>query len=98
VIALRARGGTLVHLVPLALTTVVEDAAGVHRFQIVQAAPDRLALRLTDADRARAGKAAAGALRAYLDRHALTNVEVVLEAGEPRPERHGGKLRQVVAM
>ena len=98
VIALRAGNGALVRLVPLALTTVVEDAAGVHRFQIVQTAPDRLALRLTDADRPRAGAVAACALRAYLDRESLSNVDIALEAGEPQPERRGGKLRQVVAM
>jgi len=98
VVALRAHDGTLVSIVPLALTTVVEDAAGVHRFQIVQTAPDRLALRLTDADRARAGAAALAALRAYLDGHALTHVAIVLDDGEPRPERRGGKLRQVVAL
>jgi len=98
VVALRAVDGTRAHLVPLALTTVVEDAARVHRFQIVQTAPDCLALRLTDADRARAGATAVAALRAYLDRHALTGVAIVLEAGEPRPEHRGGKLRQVVAM
>jgi len=28
----------------------------------------------------------------------LTGVAIVLEAGEPRPEHRGGKLRQVVAM
>jgi len=98
VVALRAPDGTVVHLVPLALTTVVEDAAAVHRFQIVQTAPDRLCLRLMDTDRARAGATATGALRVYLDLHALSNVEIVLESGEPQPERHGGKLRQVVAM
>jgi phenylacetate-coenzyme A ligase PaaK-like adenylate-forming protein len=98
VVALRARDGTLTHLVPLALTTVVEDAADVHRFQVVQTAPDALALRLTDTDRARAGATAVAALRAYLDRHALAHVDIVLEAGEPRPEHRGGKLRQVVAM
>jgi phenylacetate-coenzyme A ligase PaaK-like adenylate-forming protein len=98
VVALHARDGTIAHLVPLALTTVVEDAADVHRFQIVQTAPDGLALRLTDADRARAGATAVAALRAYLDRHALNHVGIVLEGGEPRPEHRGGKLRQVVAM
>jgi phenylacetate-CoA ligase len=98
VVELRARDGTHAHLVPLALTTVVEDAAGVHRFQIVQTAPDRLALRLTHADRARAGATAVAALRAYLDRHALEHVGIVLETGEPRPEHRGGKLRQVVAL
>jgi hypothetical protein len=50
------------------------------------------------ADRARAGAGALAALRAYLDQHALSNVEIVLEAGEPLPEKRGGKLRQVVAM
>jgi len=70
----------------------------VHRFQIVQTASDRLCLRLMDADRARAGAGALAALRAYLDQHALYNVEIVLEAGEPLPEKRGGKLRQVVAM
>jgi phenylacetate-CoA ligase len=98
VITLRAPDGATQHLVPLALTTVVEDAADVHRFQIVQTASDRLCLRLTDADRARAGATAMAALRAYLDRHALSNVDVVLEPGEPEPESRGGKLRQVVAM
>ncbi len=98
VITLRASDGTTQHLVPLALTTVVEDAVDVHRFQIVQTASDRLSLRLTDTDRARAGTAAMAALRAYLDQHALSNVAIVLEAGEPVPETRGGKLRQVVAM
>ena len=98
VIGLRAQDGTLEHLVPMALTTVVEDAADVHRFQIVQTAPDRLCLRLMDSDRARAGEVARMALRAYLDRHTLSNVDVVIDSGEPQPERRGGKLRQVVAM
>jgi phenylacetate-coenzyme A ligase PaaK-like adenylate-forming protein len=98
VITLRALDGTNQQLVPLALTTVVEDAVGVHRFQIVQTALDRLSLRLTDTDRARAGTGAMAALRAYLDQHALSNVTIVLECGEPVPETRGGKLRQVVAM
>jgi len=98
VLGFRACDGRLEHLVPLALTTVVEDAAHVHRFQIVQTAPDRLALRLMDADRSRAGAAATDAMRAYLDRHGLSNVQVVVEPGDPQPERRGGKLRQVVAM
>jgi len=98
VVVLLARDGTPMPLVPLALTTVIEDAADVHRFQIVQTASDGLALRLTDADRVRAAATAVAALRAYLDRHALHHVGIVLEAGEPRPEHRGGKLRQVVAM
>jgi phenylacetate-coenzyme A ligase PaaK-like adenylate-forming protein len=98
VIALRARDGTQKQLVPLALTTIVEDAARVHRFQIVQSSEASLGLRLMDADRARAGAVALAALRVYLRRNALSNVEVQVEPGEPQPQRGSGKLRQVVAM
>jgi len=97
VLELRTRDGALVHLVPLALTTVIEDATALHRFQVVQRRQDCLALRLMDVDRARAAPALA-ALREHLARHALSNVSVVLEPGEPQPERRGGKLRQVVAL
>ena len=98
VLVLSARDGTSVQLVPLALTTVIEDAAHVHRFQVVQRAGDRLALRLMDVDRARAGATALAAMRAYLDQHRLAHVAVVLDDAEPTPERRGGKLRQVVAL
>ena len=98
VIGLRARDGTRKQIVPLALTTIVEDAARVHRFQIVQSAADSLGLRLMDADRARAGAAALSALRAFLERNGLSNVAIVLEPGEPQPQRRSGKLRQVVAL
>ncbi len=46
VLAMAAPDGRIVRLLPLALTTVVEDAAPASRFQIVQKAPDRLLLRL----------------------------------------------------
>jgi phenylacetate-coenzyme A ligase PaaK-like adenylate-forming protein len=98
VLRLRRRDGTHGQLVPLALTTVVEEAACVHRFQIVQLADDRLGLRLMDKDRAGVGASALAALREYLERDGLSNVEVLLESGEPQPQRHSGKLRQVVAM
>ncbi len=86
-------------LLPLALTTVVEESAHVHRFQIVQTAPDRLQLRLdTDAGATRrdAWHAAARALRAYLDRQSLPNVHVGLDRCGPLPDRRSGKLREVV--
>jgi phenylacetate-CoA ligase len=50
VIAMAARDGHVVRLLPLALTTIVEEAANIHRFQIVQTAPDRLMLRLDESD------------------------------------------------
>jgi phenylacetate-coenzyme A ligase PaaK-like adenylate-forming protein len=104
VVQLRAGDGTVVPLPPLALTTVVEEAAGVHRFQIVQDAPDRLLLRLDRAEcdgtagRFAAGTAASRALRAFLVRHGLPDVHVVLDERPPAPDPRSGKLRQVVAI
>ena len=49
VVGLRAADGRLVQVPPMALTTIVEEAGGVHRFQIVQDAADALRLRLEHA-------------------------------------------------
>ncbi len=97
VIVMFARDGTRRQLVPLALTTIVEDAAKVYRFQIVQKTWDAIGLRLMDVDRARAGVIALAALRTFLDRNALQNVDVSLESGEPELQPRSGKLRLVVA-
>jgi len=99
IVALAAPDGAIVRLLPLALTTVVEEAAHVHRFQIVQTASDRLLLRLDPGEggtREDAWHAAAGALRAYLDRQRLPNVHVNLDRCGPVPDRRSGKLREVV--
>jgi phenylacetate-coenzyme A ligase PaaK-like adenylate-forming protein len=100
VLALRARDGSIVRLSPLALTTVVEDATACHRFQLVQTAPDRIAIRLGIEDRdARTAEwdAAANALHAYLAHQALDNVELCLDAAPPVPDPRSGKLREVIA-
>jgi phenylacetate-CoA ligase len=101
VLSMRAPDGRLIRLLPLALTTIVEEAAHVHRFQIVQTAADRLMLRLdpgSDDDRHAIWQAAAGALRNYLARQSLPNVHVGLDKHGPVADRRSGKLREVVAM
>jgi hypothetical protein len=57
-----------------------------------------LHLRLCAGDRERAGAAALGALREYLDRNALAHVTVRLVAEEPQCDPRDGKLRQVIAL
>ena len=93
-LALRTADGRIVKLAPLAVSTVVEDGAHIHRFQIVQDPSGGLTLRVTNADRRR-GRDAVDALRSYLCANELANVEVRLAASEPQ-ETRGGKLRQVV--
>jgi len=98
VLSLRAPDGHVVRLLPLALTTVVEEAARVQRFQVVQTAADRLALRLVpgNGDRQAAWHAAADALHRYLAQQSLPNVRVHLDRRAPRADRRSGKLREVI--
>ena len=102
VAALRDAEGRVVRLPPLALTTVVEEAARVHRFQIVQDAPSRLRLRLDPAEcrgaaeRTAVWDAASRALRAFLAMHGLPDVRIALDDAAPVSDAPSGKLRQVV--
>ena len=78
---------------------MVEEAANVHRFQIVQTGADRLILRLDtshNSDRQAVWRAASRALRDYLARQSLPNVHVVLDKQGPLTDRRSGKLREVV--
>ena len=100
VLALRARDGSVVRLSPLALTTVVEDATAGHRFQLVQTAPDCIAVRLGAQDpgeRSVEWDAAEKALNAYLAHQALDNVQLRLDEQPPTPDPRSGKLREVIA-
>jgi phenylacetate-coenzyme A ligase PaaK-like adenylate-forming protein len=99
VLSMRTAAGTPVRLLPLALTTIVEEAAHVHRFQLVQTAPDRLMLRLepcADDVRRAVWHAALTALRTYLTHQSLPNVHVGLDEDAPRSDRRSGKLREVI--
>ena len=99
VVSMLAPDGKLVRLLPLALTTIVEEAAHVHRFQIVQTAPDRLMLRLessgTDSRHA-IWPSAADALRGNLAQQSLPNVQVGLDRSGPLMDSRSGKLREVI--
>ncbi len=90
-------GGRIVRVLPLAITTAVEEAAGVHRFQLLQVGDLTLLLRLTPHERRTTWPSARAALRAFLDRHGLPNVEVALDESEPVASAGGAKLRQVIA-
>jgi len=100
VLAMPAAGGHAVRLLPLALTTIVEEATGRHRFQIVQTADLALALRFDPGDerlRRDAFHRAEVALRRHLAHHGVIHARIALAAEPPLSDRHSGKLRQVVA-
>lgn len=99
IVALAGPDGRVVRLPPLALATVVEDAVPGRRFQVVQSAASRLLLRLdtgTVRDRAEARRAAVTALRRYLARQSLPNVDVLPDRSAPCADPVSGKLREVI--
>lgn len=99
-LVLQAGDGASVRVLPMALTTAIEETSGIHRFQIVQVGPEALLLRL---DEGRTGGAAEGANSAqtallnYLSYQGLKNVRVTLDERAPTPDAASGKLRQVIA-
>lgn len=89
--------GVIRPLIPLVLATAVEESPGVLRYQVLQAGPRRLRLRLEEApghDRARVCDDVLRRLRAYLSSQGLASVEVDLSVERPRSETSGGKMRQ----
>ena len=99
-LALRSAHGAVVRLAPLAVTTVIERAAGDHAFQVAQTGPDRLALRFAPARDpaalAVAKRRAASALKQWLAEQSLPNVRLTLDRRPPRADAASGKLRTVV--
>jgi hypothetical protein len=87
-------------LLPLALTTVVEEHAGAHQFQIIQKAPDALGIRL-QTQRGTGNRLlwrkVESALRAFLDTQGLPAIALHFEPGPLERSETSGKLRRVVA-
>jgi phenylacetate-CoA ligase len=88
------RRGCEVPLIGLALTTVLEDEAGLQHFQLVQSGPDALELRLDPAER-RGHERGRRALTAFLCRQGLPDVTIRRGRQPPQPDRPSGKLRRV---
>ena len=92
--------GHTVRLLPLALTTVLEDVAGVYDFQLVQESDHSLLLRVAangDAGR-RELHSARDALGAYLRRQGLADVELHAHCGERCSCGRSGKVQRVVGL
>jgi len=94
-VVLRNGRGRGVRLLPLALTTVLEDDAGVFDFQLVQL--DAGALQLTVGADAGSTERARAALAAYLKRQGLPHVRIEVQAGTHCVQGRSGKLQRVVA-
>jgi phenylacetate-CoA ligase len=94
VLTLEDARGHAVHLAPLALTTVLEDEAGVFDFQLAQRGPQSLRL---DVFGGASSKGAADALRGFLREQGLGTTRVQCHSESSPAERgRSGKQRRVV--
>lgn len=98
VLTLENARGQAVHLAPLALTTVLEDEAGVFDFQLRRCGPHALQLELYDIDGARQVQAARRALRAYLCAQGLAHTRIHARCDSTAAAARGrsGKQQRVV--
>jgi phenylacetate-coenzyme A ligase PaaK-like adenylate-forming protein len=98
ILAVTGADGRTMKLLPLALTTVLEDQAGVHRFQLLQVDASTLVLDLdprgTDAS---AVPRCRQALARFLQDQGAENVQVHIELRPVHQHPVSGKLRRVVA-
>ena len=90
-------GGEMVTVLPLALGTVIEETAGVRRFQAVRTGPRSLTVRLElwpEATAADVRAAVGERLRQFFADQGADGVDVQFADEPPRPDR-SGKFRQV---
>ncbi len=97
VLELRATSGRRVRLLPLALTTVIEERGGVFDFQLVQAGARALRLDVAAPHWPEDGQRACEALRGYLSEQGLGGVRVTPRRVAAVPAGRSGKRRRVIA-
>jgi len=88
--------GRSAKLLPLALTTVLEDEATVYRFQLHQVGPDAVALDLDPTCDNDAPKRCRTALKRYLSGQGLPKVRITIRRRPLRPHPVSGKLQRVL--
>ena len=97
-VTLSGASGHTVSLLPLALTTVLEEHAGLFHFQLFRPDAGRLSLRL-DPDRTdvAAGQRACDALQRFLHAHGTGDVQIDVELRAFEPCGASGKLKRIFA-
>ncbi len=100
VLHLPARGGGVLAVSPLAITTIVEERAGLLDYQVVQTAADRLVLgcRGRDTSTRRRLARAVRQLQSWLDSLGVADVRVRGDAELAIELAAGGKVPRVLAL
>lgn len=91
-------GEARIRILPLAIETVIEEEAGVCRFQLTQTGPDAMSLRLDardEAERVELFKRVKRVLGRFLKGQGAAPVKLALDPLPPEVNPVSGKLRQV---
>jgi phenylacetate-coenzyme A ligase PaaK-like adenylate-forming protein len=96
-LVLHNAGGEAVRLLPLALTTVLEDDAGLYDFQLVQHGDCALRLTVREGQADDAPRRGREALATFLRSQGLPAVQIDAEHGPARVRGRSGKLQRIVA-
>ena len=97
---IRARSGDELQLLPLALSTVIEEGADLYDFQLVQRGPSELSLSTAGhgAEASRSVQRARSVLAAFLHDQGAADVDIQCHCGRaPRVERSGKRQRVIDA-
>ena len=90
--------GQAIHLLPLALSTVVEETPGVNRCQLIQTGPASLAVRLevvASGEEDTVWQVIEARLHTYLIAQGLSTVRIERASEPPQRDPHSGKFRHV---
>lgn len=96
----KSTNGDKIAILPMAIEAVVEEIAGVEKFQLVQTSPTRLVVRLEvtkDFAKQSVWQEVKSKLQSYLQAQGLKTVRVERSAKPPRRDPKTGKFRQVFA-
>ncbi len=94
-----AAGGN-VGIMPIPLTSMIEDDYQVHRFQLIQTSPKHLDVRLeppAGADPEHTWRQVEAGLHGFLAQHGAAEVTIRRDPTPPQAEKTSGKFRQVWA-
>ena len=95
---LGSRSGRTVQVLPLALSTVLEDDAQLFDFQVIQRGPAELSLSTGAHGAAATGslRRARGVLSAFLKSQGAPDISIRCHAGRPPRRGRSGKLQRIV--
>jgi putative adenylate-forming enzyme len=98
ILAFQSANNTKVHILPLALWSVINETPGILRFQAIKTGPERLEIRLqakTAGEEVQVWKALKQRVQNYFENHGLLNVHFVHSEILPAPNPVSGKFRHV---